>query len=210
MSSGTQPSRVLLIAAGSLTQLIGTACLILALASLPVVHDLQTGTGGVIASIVASLAAIVCGTLVWRGRLVPLALAAGLDVGFGIGLPRGNSAIGSMLRVLPAEDASTAETFVMVAAVVMFIAALLCVLAVPSALKLRQWARDAQLSPASSTHGSELAVVDDPARRSGQTLRGLGPAKLVPTSPFHQASFVAATPGSLTSSTTSSTSRQKA
>ncbi len=181
MSSGTQPSRVLLIGAGSSTQLIGTACLILALASLPVVHDLETGTGGVIASIVASLAAIVCGTLVWRGRLVPLALAAGLDVGFGIGLPRGNSAIGSMLRILPAEDASTVETIVIVAAVVMFVAALLCVLAVPSALKLRQWARDAQLAPGASTHGSELAVGAAPARASGQTLRGLGPAKLVPT-----------------------------
>ncbi|NVB77120.1 MAG: SnoaL-like domain-containing protein, partial [Kofleriaceae bacterium] len=178
--SGKQPSRALLIAAGSLTQLIGTACLILALASLPVAHDLKTGTGGVIASIVASLAAIVCGTLVWRGRLVPLALAAGLDVGFGIGLPRGNSAIGSMLRILPAEDMGTAETLVMVAAVVMFIAATLCVIAVPQALKLRQWARDSQLQPGASTHGTGMAF-EDPVRRSAQTLPGLGPAKLVPT-----------------------------
>ena len=36
------------------------------------------------------------------------------------------------------------------------------------------------------------------------------PAKLAETSFAHQASLVAATPGSLTSSTTSSTSRQKA
>lgn len=180
MTPGKQPSRALLIAAGSLTQLIGTACLMLALASLPVAHDLETGTGGVIATIVAALAAIVCGTLVWRGRLVPLALAAGLDVGFGIGLPRGNSAIGSMLRILPAEDMGTAETLVMVATVVMFIAAALCVIAVPQALELRQWARDSQLQPGASTHGTEMGF-EDPVRRSAQTLPGLGPAKLVPT-----------------------------
>lgn len=175
MSSGTQPSRALLIAAGSLTQLIGVACLILAFASLPVVHDLNTGTGGVIASIIASLAAIICGTLVWRGRLVPLALAAGLNVGFGIGLPREGSAMGSMLRLLPADEMGTAETLVTIGAIVMFIAAILCVVAVPSALKLRQWARDAQLSP------SPPAAAAEPVRTSGQTLRGLGPAKLVPT-----------------------------
>ena len=170
MSSGTQPSRALLIAAGSLTQLIGVACLILAFASLPVVHDLNTGTGGVIASIVASLAAILCGTLVWRGRLVPLALAAGLDVvGFGIGLPREGSAMGSMLRMLPADELGTAETLVMIGAVVMFLAAILCVVAVPSALKLRQWARDAQPSPSPPVEARRAV------RTSGQTLRGLGP-----------------------------------
>ncbi len=142
MSSGKQPSRVLLVAAGLLTQLIGAACFVLGLASIPVVSDLKGGMSGVIASVIASLAAIVCGTLVWRGRLVPLALAAGLDVGFGIGLPRGGSAVGAMLRMLPADEASTAETLVIVGSVTMFIAAILCVISVPSALKLRQWARD--------------------------------------------------------------------
>jgi ketosteroid isomerase-like protein len=159
MSSGEQPSRALLIAAGSMTQLIGAVCLVLGLASIPVVHDLKGGMGGVIASVIASLAAIVCGTLVWRGRLVPLALAAGLDVGFGIGLPRGGSAAGAVLRMLPADEASTGETLVIVAAITMFVAAILCVLAVPSALKLRQWARDEIAAslvgmPAQSTHGT--------------------------------------------------------
>jgi ketosteroid isomerase-like protein len=178
----TQPSRALLIAAGLLTQLLGVVCLVLSLASLPVAHDLKTGMSGVIASVFASLAAIVCGTLVWRGRLVPLALAAGLDVGFGIGLPRGGSAIGSMLRILPASDVATAETLIMVAAVLMFIAAVLCVISVPSAMKLRQWARNEIASP-SQDWQREL---DEPeVRRSGQTLRGLGPAKLVPTQVLH-------------------------
>ena len=160
VTSGAQPSRVLLIAAGALTQLIGVVCLILALASLPVVADLKSGMSGVFASIVAALAAIVCGTLAWRGRLVPLALAAGLDVGFGIGLPRGGSAIGAMLRILPADDASTAESLIVAAAVLMFIAAILCVLAVPSALKLRAWARE------EIARSSAALPVQDPAAPS--------------------------------------------
>src|SRR5580765_6567477 len=110
MAEGRPPSRVLLIVAGVLTQLIGTACLVLALASLPVVHDLHRGMQSLIASVIASLAAIVCGTLAWRGRLVPLALAAGVNVGFGIVLPRGSSALGSVFRILPAGDAAFAES----------------------------------------------------------------------------------------------------
>ncbi|HSD86226.1 MAG TPA: nuclear transport factor 2 family protein [Kofleriaceae bacterium] len=176
----TQPSRALLIAAGVLTQLLGLLCLVLSLASLPVAHDLKTGMSGVLASVIASLAAIVCGTLVWRGRLIPLALAAGLDVGFGIGLPRGGSAIGSMLRILPASDAGTAETLIMIAAIAMFIAAVLCIISVPSALKLRQWARSELEHPT-----QDWPAQDPEVRKSGQTLRGLGPAKLVPTQVLH-------------------------
>lgn len=168
----TQPSRALLIAAGALTQVLGALCVVLSMASLPVVSDLKTGTGGVIASIVASLAAVVCGTLVWRGRLIPLALAMGLNVGFGIGLPRAGSAIGSTLRFALGD---TADTLVLVAAVAMFVAATLCIVAVPSALKLRAWAR------------GELARPDyvEPARPSARTLPGLGPSKLVPTQVLH-------------------------
>lgn len=168
----TQPSRALLIAAGVLTQVLGVICLVLSFASLPVAHDLKTGTSGVAASIFAALAAIVCGTLIWRGRLIPLALAMGLNVGFGIGLPRAGSAIGATLRFA---DSGTAETVIMIAAVAMFIAAVLCIIAVPSALKLRAWAR------------GELASPDyvEPPRPSVRTLPGLGPAKLVPTQVLH-------------------------
>jgi hypothetical protein len=166
----TQPSRALLIAAGVLTQVLGALCLVLSFASLPVAHDLKTGTSGVIASIFASLAAVVCGTLVWRGRLIPLALAMGLNVGFGIGLPRAGSAIGSTLRFAGVDGVDT------VLAIAMFIAATLCIVAVPSALKLRAWAR------------GELANPDyvEPPRPSVRTLPGVGPAKkLVPTQVIH-------------------------
>jgi hypothetical protein len=122
---------------------------------------MSSGTQPSRALLIAALAAIVCGTLVWRGRLVPLALAAGLDVGFGIGLPRGGSAFGAMLRILPADDAQTAETLIFVAAVTMFVAAILCVLAVPSALKLRQWARD-ELASEGMVHDPGLPTLLPP------------------------------------------------
>lgn len=186
MTTGTQPSRALLVAAGVLTQLIGVACLVLTLVSIPVVADLRSGMGSVIASIIASLAAIVCGTLVWRGRLVPLALAAGLDLGFGIGLPRGGSVIGATLRMLSAGDVQTAESLIMAGAITMFVAAILCVLAVPSALKLRQWARaeiDAGWQPvdeaAPTRERPSLRHAAQPS--AGNTQRGLVPAKLMPT-----------------------------
>jgi hypothetical protein len=165
--SAKPPSRALLIASGALTQLIGTACLVLALASLPVVHDLHHGMQSVIASVISALAAIVCGTLAYRGRLVPLALAAGIDVGFGIVLPRGGSAIGVLLRILPADDASTAEGIITAAAVIMFATAALCLVAIPTAVKLRRWAFE-QISSASL-----------PAART--TLPGIGAVRLSPT-----------------------------
>ena len=136
------------------------ATLILALASLPVLHDLHSGTHSLVASIIAALAAVICGTLAYRGRLIPLALAAGLDVGFGIGLPRGSSAIGALLRILPKNDADTADTLVTIGAVAMFVAAICCVIAIPSALNLRQCAR-AELAPRGTRR---------PDFRSGQAL----------------------------------------
>ncbi|HTR52510.1 MAG TPA: nuclear transport factor 2 family protein [Kofleriaceae bacterium] len=156
------PSRVLLVLAGMMTQLLGVGSLVLALASLPVVHDLHHGMQALAASVIAAIAALVCGTLVWRGRIVPLALAIGIDVGFGIVLPRGGSALGAMLKLLPADDAQTAETIVTAAAIGMFVAAVLCVLSIPSALALRRWARE---------------QIAEGRPSAGSTLPGLGPER---------------------------------
>jgi SnoaL-like domain len=189
MEGVAPPSRWLLIVAGAWTQLVGAAYLVLALASLPVAHDLHAGTHSLIASIVAALAALVCGALVYRGRLIPLALAAGLDVGFGVGLPRGSSAVGSILHVLPAADASTADTIVTVGAIAMFFAAILCVIALPQALKLRAWARGelarapVPLPPETFRTGAEPPgrVPSGDYSPAASTLKGLGPNKLMPT-----------------------------
>lgn len=171
-----QPSRVLLVVAGLMTQVLGGVCLVLALASLPVVHDLHGGTRAALASVIAALGAIVCGTLVWRGRLIPLALATGLDIGLGIVLPRATSGIGALLRILPQGDVGTAETLLTIGAIGLFVAATSCLVAIPSAIKLRQWAR-AELAKPSGT----LADRAPEQRTSGTTLRGWGTMKLVPT-----------------------------
>ena len=141
MSSATQPSRALLIAAGLLTLLSGAVCLVLAVAALPIAHDLRISTTSAIATAVAAIAALVCGPLVWHGRLVPLALAAGLDIGLGLGLVRGGAAIGALLHLLPADELATADTLIDAAAIGMFVAAALCIVAAPGAVKLRRWAQ---------------------------------------------------------------------
>jgi hypothetical protein len=163
-----------LILAGLLTQLLGAAVFVLSLASIPIVHDLHGGTHAAIASVIASLAAIVCGTLVWRGRLIPLALATGLNVGLGIVLPRGSSGIGALLRILPQGDVSAAEAVVTGGAIAMFAAAMLCLVALPSAIKLRRWARAEMARPDYRQEPPEQ-------RKLGSTLRGIGTMKLVPT-----------------------------
>ena len=189
MEGVAPPSRWLLIVAGAWTQLVGAAYLVLALASLPVAHDLHAGTHSLIASIVAALAALVCGALIYRGRLIPLALAAGLDVGFGVGLPRGSSAVGSILHVLPATDASAANTIVTAGAIAMFVAAILCVVALPQALKLRAWARGELARTPVASPSEAFRTGAEPRGRvpsgdyspAASTLKGLGPSKLMPT-----------------------------
>jgi hypothetical protein len=166
------PSRALLIAAGVVTQLCAAACLVLGLASLPIVHDLHAGLHGVVAGIVAAFVAFVCGALVWGGRLVPLALAAGLDLGFGIALPRG-SAIGALLRILPGSESATATHLVDALAVAMFAAAVLCIGAVPSALARRRWWRD------------EATRAPDRAPHPADTLKGVVPARPTVTLQVH-------------------------
>jgi hypothetical protein len=182
----TQPSRALLILAGALTQLVGVACLILNVGSLPFAHDLHAHTHSILAAIVAALATVICGTLVYRARLVPLALAAGLDIGFGIGLPRGNAAVGTLMHVLPKTDADIANSLITGGAITMFVAAILCVLAVPVALRLRAWARAELEREALAARGAEgerakrMSAAQVVAPIAANTLRGLGP-KLMPT-----------------------------
>ena len=180
-----QPSRLLLILAGALTQVMGAACLILNVASLPFAHDLHARTHSILASIVAALATVNCGTLVYRGRLIPLALAAGLDIGFGIGLPRGSAAVGTLLHVMSADDVAKANSLVTAGAIALFVAAIMCVLAIPAALRLRAWARAEIEREALAARGAE----GERAKRlstgsivpaAASTLRGVGP-KLMPT-----------------------------
>ena len=64
------PSRLLVIAAGLLTQLIGAGCLVLSLASLPAAHDLHHGTHAAVGAAVAAVAALIVGALAYGSRPV--------------------------------------------------------------------------------------------------------------------------------------------
>ncbi len=179
------PSRLLLTLAGGLTQVLGLAYLVLGLAALPIAHELHGGTRSVIVSIVAALTAVVCGNLVYRGRMIPIALAVGLDVGFGIALARGSTAIGALLHILPNRSDPAAQTVATVGAFAMFTAAALCILAIPVALRLRAWARqglDPLLhsrigsaahpgDPWKSPKGGEAGVIDSGPNLQGNVLQ---------------------------------------
>jgi hypothetical protein len=169
------PSRVLLVAAGALTQLVGAACLVLALASLPAVHDAHRGMSATVASAAAAAAGCVCGYLVYYGRIIPLALALVIDVGFGIVLPRGDSVAASLARILPPDLHDTVDHAITAGAVVMFATAVLCALAIPSALALRRYER---------AHAAVAAATDD-VPRPADTAKGMGVAKMTRTQVIH-------------------------
>lgn len=192
------PSRLLLVLAGGLTQLAGAAYLILGLASLPIANELHGGVRSVAVSILAAVATVVCGTLVHRGKMVAIALSVGLTVGLGVALVRGTTAIGALLHLLPA---TAAENIAMVGSIAMFIAASLCIFAIPIALRIRAWARQGlelhadpagvgAAEPAPPNDGdadqtaSESTSQSDPDKPD-QTLRGVGRARVPATQIIH-------------------------
>lgn len=179
---GPPPSRLLLVLAGGLTQAVGVAYLILGLASLPIAHELHGGIRSVAVSIVAALATVVCGTLAYRGRMVAIALAVGLTIGFGVALTRGTTAIGALLHLLPA---NAAKNIAMVGAISMFVAAGLCMFAIPVALRIRAWARQGIDVKREAIGEVDDDSPDDTESESGegkpeQTLKGVGRARVLP------------------------------
>lgn len=189
---GPPPSRLLLVLAGGLTQAVGVAYLILGMASLPIAHELHGGLRSVAVSIVAALGTIVCGTLVHRGRLVAIALAVGLTIGFGIALTLGTTAIGALLHILPA---AAAKNIAMVGAISMFVAAGLCMCSIPVALRIRAWARqgidakqnnsgEADSEQGVDAVGAETSSEPDSGKPE-QTLKGVGRARVPATQIIH-------------------------
>jgi len=183
---------LLLTLAGGLTQALGVAYLMLGVAALPIAHELHGGTRSVIVSIAAALATVACGNLVYRGRMIPIALAVGLNVGFGIALAHGTTAISALLHILPERSDPTARTIATAGSIAMFTAAGLCILAIPVALRLRSWARQGMESgphpvpPDLVNFTGDRGDDDDPQSGSShgmpkQTLRGVGRARIPAT-----------------------------
>jgi hypothetical protein len=179
---------VLLVLAGILTQVGCIGCLFAALVSIPVVHDVHGSSTKVIVTAVAALAGIVCAVFVYYARLVPLALALGIDVGFGIVLPRASSPLGALSQILPAGDTATLDGLMTAGAVVMFVAGILCALALPAAIAIRRWklAGGEDMQPPPELHLVEPGAPGWPGAPDGgdgnelrpsDTLKGFQPAR---------------------------------
>jgi ketosteroid isomerase-like protein len=167
------PSRLLVIAAGLLTQLIGAGCLVLSLASLPAAHDLHHGTHAAIGAAIAAVAALIVGALAYGSRPVALGLAALIDVGFGIVLPRSDSGLGQVFQMLRSGNGKGADTLITIAAVVMFASGAVCLIAIPSALAVKRW----RARPRNTTERTVRT------RKGFEPLRASSPTEMVTNGP---------------------------
>ena len=146
------PRRFLLRPAGVLTQLIGALCLLLGTISIVlVIQNKSGGIGFAAAWAVAAMAALVFGGLMARGGLVSVLGGAALDVTFGIVLAALDEAtLRSLLRLLPPSDVEMIGAGLDGAAIVMGLAAVLCLASIPQARRYHAALRAAEAEAAAS------------------------------------------------------------
>ncbi|HSR99859.1 MAG TPA: nuclear transport factor 2 family protein, partial [Kofleriaceae bacterium] len=139
------PGRVLLRAAGALTQLSCGACLLIGTIAIVLVQ--QTKVGGVLAValwLITAMAGLVFGGLIYRGGLVSMLIAAVIDAGFGIVLiALDDETLRSLLRILPPSDIAAIGTGLGAAGFVMLGGGLVCLGALPQAMRYAEWFRSA-------------------------------------------------------------------
>jgi hypothetical protein len=132
-----QPSRAAVVLAAALVQLGGAAALVIGLAAIPMTHDLHMHVDVLVAWIAAALVALASGALAYRARILALLVAAVTMAGLGFVLPRGDSAVGVLVHLLPRGDIS--EGAVQIASIAMFAIAAACIAVLPWALAYRSW-----------------------------------------------------------------------
>jgi hypothetical protein len=139
------PGRVLLRLAGALTQVSCGACLLIGTIAIVLVQ--QTKVGGiapVAVWLIAALAGLVFGGLIYRGGMVSMLVATVVDVGFGlILLAIEHDTLRQLLRILPASDIATIGDGLDVAGFVMIAAGAVCLIALPQGMRYAQWFRGA-------------------------------------------------------------------
>ena len=139
------PGRVLLRVAGALTQLSCGACLLIGTIGMVLVE--QNRTGGVVPAagwLVAAMAGLVFGGLIYRGGLVSMLIAAAIDAGFGIVLVTfEHDSLRRLLAILPASDVAAIGDALHVAGVAVLGAAAVCLVALPQGIRYARWFRDA-------------------------------------------------------------------
>jgi len=150
------PRRSILRIAGMLTQIICAGSLLIGTVALVLVKQNAHGAGieFVIGWLVAAMIGLVAGGLVYRGNLMSLVLCAAIDGALGAVLLLVDSALGVLGRILPASDIDTLATILRVIAIVMLVAAALCLAAIPQALRYARWlVRTVPASPAETSVG---------------------------------------------------------
>ncbi|HET7506111.1 MAG TPA: nuclear transport factor 2 family protein [Kofleriaceae bacterium] len=172
------PPRALLRVAGVLSQLTCGACLLIGTIGLVLV--LQNKAGGVFSAgawLVTAMAGLVFGGLIYRGGLVSTLIAAGIDAGFGIVLlALDHETLRGLLKILPASDVDMIASALTVAGIAMLVSSVVCLIAVPQAIRFARWMAEASASrgPRSTARGFPPPPV--PARGSTYILPDEEPA----------------------------------
>jgi hypothetical protein len=139
-----------------LTQLICAGGLLIGTVAFVIVKQNAHGAGieFVIGWLVAAMIGLVSGGLVYRGSLSSLVLCASVDAAMGSVLLLLDSALGVLVRILPASDVDTLAVILRVLAFGMIVVAALCVISIPQARRYASWLESAdEPSPSTTSKG---------------------------------------------------------
>jgi ketosteroid isomerase-like protein len=136
---------VVLRIAGAATQLASGACLLIGTIGLVLVEQNQTGSLSAVAAwLLAAMAGLVVGGLIYRGGLFAMLIAAAIDGGFGAVLATfDHGALGRLLKILRPGDVAAVHGTLTIAGFAMLAAGVVCLAAVPHGIRYARWFRDA-------------------------------------------------------------------
>ncbi len=155
------PGRTLCVIAALLTQLTGGACLLLGTVAFALA--MSNGEHGLAPILVgwalAALCSVISGSLVYRGNLVAMIVAALLDGLFGVVLLQIAPSLAGLLKMMSPDDISMVTGIVQGLAIGMLVAAVACVIAIPQGRKYAAAHELGADTPASTRLGFPAAAV---------------------------------------------------
>jgi hypothetical protein len=162
------PGRALLRVAGALTQLSCGACLLIGTIGFVLVQQNSPGSIGAVAAwLVAAMAGLVFGGLIYRGGLVSMLVAAAIDIGFGIALIAIEyDSLRRLLKILPVSDVTAIGSALDIAGFFMIGAGAICLVALPQGVRYARWFRDAAATRSAMSTARGFPPPPVPARTS--------------------------------------------
>ncbi|HEY0990446.1 MAG TPA: hypothetical protein VGD80_25510, partial [Kofleriaceae bacterium] len=139
------PGRALLRLAGALTQVSCGVCVLIGTSAIVRVQQAKVGgIAPVAAWLLAAMAGLVFGGLIYRGGLISMLVATVIDVGFGLVLLAIEyETLRRLLKILPASDVATIADGLDVAGFIMLGAGAICLIALPQGMRYAHWFRGA-------------------------------------------------------------------